>query len=161
MNRRTLLHAVAAGSLALALASCAAPMREAGPRWSGRLALQVEGRPDLAFTAVFDLRGSPGVGELEFLTPLGGTAARLQWVPGQASLRIPGQPERAAASLDDLVRQAIGTTIPVAALFDWLAGIPAPAAGWEADLSERAAGRLRARRLAAPATDLRVILESP
>ncbi len=164
MKRRTALRAAAAVCLALALAGCATVSRDTGamgPRWSGRLALQVEGRAEGSFTASFDLRGSPQAGELELLTPLGGTAALLQWTPGRASLRAPGQPVREAASLDDLVMQATGTAIPVAALFDWLAGVPTPAAGWQADLSGRAAGRLQARRLAAPAADLRVILETP
>ncbi len=163
MTRRLSLRAAAAAGLALFLAGCATP-RDAvitGPRWSGRLALQIEGRPEGSFTAGFDLRGSASAGELELLTPLGATAALLQWAPGRASLRVPGQPPREAASLDELVLQATGAALPLAALFDWLAGIPAVAAGWQADLSERAAGRLRARRLSAPAADLRVVLETP
>ena len=163
--RRTALRAAAASAAGLAflIAGCATPggTGVTGPRWSGRLALQVEGRPEGSFTAGFDLRGTPQAGELELLTPLGGTAALLQWAPGRASLRTGGQPAREAASLDDLVTQATGTAIPVATLFDWLAGIPTAADGWQADLSERATGRLRARRLTAPYADLRVILETP
>jgi outer membrane lipoprotein LolB len=49
----------------------------------------------------------------------------------------------------------------VATLFDWLAGIPSVATGWQADLSGRAEGRLRARRLTAPAADLRIVLHTP
>jgi outer membrane lipoprotein LolB len=49
----------------------------------------------------------------------------------------------------------------VAALFDWLAGFPSVADGWQADLSGRAEGRLRARRLTAPAADLRIVLHTP
>lgn len=132
-----------------------------GPRWSGRLALQVQGRPEGSFSAGFDLRGSPAAGELSLYTPLGGSAALLEWAPGRASLRVPGQPAREAASLDDLLAQALGTAVPVAALFDWLAGVPTPASGWRADLSQHAAGRLRASRLEAPAADLRIVLEGP
>ncbi len=166
MRRRGALRAAAAvaGGLLLSLAGCALPTRSpetAGPRWSGRLALQVEGRPEDSFTAGFELRGSAQRGELELFTPLGGTAARLQWTAGQARLQAPGQPPREAASLDDLLAQVTGTAIPVAALFDWLAGQPATAAGWQADLSGHGQGRLRARRLQAPAADLRVILEAP
>ncbi len=162
MIRRALLRA-AAGTSVLAAAGCALtpPASSGGPRWSGRLSLQVQGRDDGSFSAGFDLQGSPAQGELSLSTPLGGTAALLQWAPGQASLRAPGQPARVASSLDDLLAQALGTAIPVAALFDWLVGIPTPAAGWQADLSQHAAGRLRARRLAAPAADLRIVLEAP
>ena len=166
MKRRTSLRAAtaAASGLLLALAGCAvAPSRPepSGPRWSGRLALQIEGRPEGSFTASFDLRGSARAGELELFTPLGGTAAWLQWAPDRARLRAPGQPERQAASLNDLLVQATGTPLPVAALFDWLAGIPSVADDWQADLSGRAEGRLRARRLTAPAADLRIVLHTP
>ena len=166
MKRRVSVLAMAgvATGLVLALAGCAAPPRDLarpGPHWSGRLALQVEGPPGQSFTAGFDLRGSAGQGELELFTPLGASAAMLQWAPGQASLRTLGQPPRTAASLDDLVTQATGTSIPLAALFDWLVGVPTAAAGWQADLSQHAAGRLRARRLTTPAADLRIILEAP
>lgn len=166
MKRRTSLRAAtaAASGLLLALTGCAvAPSRPepSGPRWSGRLALQIEGRPEGSFTASFDLRGSARAGELELFTPLGGTAAWLQWAPDRARLRAPGQPERQAASLNDLLVQATGTPLPVAALFDWLAGIPSVADDWQADLSGRAEGRLRARRLTAPAADLRIVLHTP
>ncbi len=166
MKRRTSLRAAtaAASGLLLALAGCAvSPTRPepAAPRWSGRLALQIEGRPEGSFSASFDLRGSARAGELELLTPLGGTAAWLQWTPQGARLRAPGQPERQAASLDELLVQATGTPLPVAALFDWLAGIPRVADGWQADLSGRAEGRLRARRLTAPSADLRILLHTP
>jgi outer membrane lipoprotein LolB len=150
--------------LALAMAGCAlAPPlpNAAGPRWSGRLALQVAGRAEGSFTAGFELRGSPATGELTLYTPLGTVAAWLQWAPGRASLRTPGQPARKAPSLDALLAQALGTAVPVAALFDWLAGIPTPVAGWQADLSQHASGRLGARRLADPAADLRILLEQP
>lgn len=166
MKRRTSLRAAtaAASGLLLALTGCAvAPSRPepSGPRWSGRLALQIEGRPEGSFTASFDLRGSARAGELELFTPLGGTAAWLQWAPDRARLRAPGQPERQAASLNDLLVQATGTPLPLAALFDWLAGIPSVADDWQADLSGRAEGRLRARRLTAPAADLRIVLHTP
>ncbi len=164
MRRRTSLRAAtaAASGLLLALAGCAvAPTSPelTGPRWSGRLALQIEGRPEGSFTASFDLRGSARAGELELFTPLGGTAAWLQWAPGQARLRAPGQPERQAASLDDLLVQATGTPLPVAALFDWLAGVATPVPGWQPDLSQRLTGRLAARR-ESPPTEFRMILES-
>jgi outer membrane lipoprotein LolB len=166
VKRRTSLRAAtaAASGLLLALAGCAVSPTSpelSGPRWSGRLALQIEGHPEGSFTASFDLRGSARAGELELFTPLGGTAAWLQWTPDRARLRAPGQPERQAASLNDLLVQATGAPLPVAALFDWLAGVPSVADGWQVDLSGRAEGRLRARRLTAPAADLRIVLHTP
>lgn len=166
MTRRACLRAVAGSAcvLALTLSGCAlTPPRRpaAGTRWRGRLALQVQGGAEGSFSAGFDLSGSPAAGELELYTPLGGSAALLEWAPGRASLRVPGQPAREAASLDDLLAQALGTAIPVAALFDWLVGVPTLAAGWRADLSQHAAGRVQARRLETPAADLRIVLEAP
>lgn len=165
MTRRTFLLAAASAvtGVPALLAGCAAPARApvTGARWSGRLALQVEGDAQSSFSAGFDLRGSPREGELELTTPLGSVAALLQWSPGRARLWAPGQPDRSAGSLDELVTQATGAPLPVAALFDWLDGIPTPADGWQADLSQREQGRLRARRLTAPAADLRLVLEQP
>ncbi|MFD0669256.1 lipoprotein insertase outer membrane protein LolB [Ramlibacter sp. MAHUQ-53] len=160
-SRRALLIAALGGPAGALLAGCAAPPRAAagGPRWSGRLALQVEGDAARSFTAGFDLRGSPAAGALSLFTPVGGTAALIEWSAAGARLQAPGQPDRQAASLDDLVAQATGSPLPVAALFDWLAGRPAAASGWQADLSQRAQGRLRARRLTPPAADLRLVLE--
>lgn len=166
MTRRACLRAAGVGACALALylAGCAfTPSAPAagGPRWSGRLALQVQGRAQGSFSAGFDLRGSPAAGELALYTPLGASAALLVWDAGRATLRAPGQPAREAGSLDELLSEALGTAVPVAALFDWLAGVPTAASGWQADLSQHAEGRLRARRLADPAADLRIVLERP
>jgi outer membrane lipoprotein LolB len=50
--------------------------------------------------------------------------------------------------------------LPIAALFDWLAGRPAEVPGWQADLSGHAQGRLLAQRsLPAPVAVLRIVLE--
>lgn len=63
-------------------------------------------------------------------------------------------------SLDALIKQAIGTDIPVAALFGWLAGDDLKVAGWSADLSQHALGRITARRTApTPVAELRLVLE--
>jgi outer membrane lipoprotein LolB len=148
------------------VAGCASPAprtaesvaSEAGP-WSGRLALQVEDNQSQSFSAGFQLKGSPGAGELTLLNPLGGTLAVLAWAPGSAMLRSNGQ-TREFQSVDDLVVHATGSAIPVAALFDWLRGTNTPVPGWQADLSQLNQGRLRAQRLQPPPpADLRVVLD--
>ena len=162
-SRRAALGALAAATLWVA--GCAQPQRVA-PRneitagaWSGRLALQVEDNPSQSFSAGFELRGRPDAGELTLFNPLGGTLAALTWSPGSATLRS-GNQVRQFESIDALVAGATGTAIPVASLFDWLAGNNTPVAGWEADLSQLADGRLRARRTAPPPmADLRVALD--
>lgn len=151
---------------AVLLAACAQLPRPAGPVEgivrSGRLALSVPGQPQQSFSATFELRGKPEAGQLVLFTPIGGTAAQLLWQPGQAVLQVPGQPDQSFPSLDEMVEKATGAPVPVAALFDWLAGVNTPVTGWEADLSGLPDGRLRAqRRDPPPPADLRVVLDRP
>lgn len=149
----------------LLIAGCAHPVRTAAPSdpktgpWTGRLALQVQDNQSQSFSAAFELKGQASAGELTLFTPLGGTAAVLTWAPGLATLEANGQ-ARQAASVDALVAQATGSSIPVAALFDWLAGTNTPVAGWQADLSGVGDGRIQAQRMEPPPTaDLRVVLD--
>jgi outer membrane lipoprotein LolB len=150
---------------ALLLAGCAQPARApqkdeiSASVWRGRMALQVEDQPSQSFSAGFELRGRADAGELTLYNPLGGTVAALRWSPGSATLRS-GDQVRQFESIDALVAGATGTALPVASLFDWLAGTNTPVNGWETDLSQLSQGRMRARRIAPPPTaDLRVALE--
>ena len=148
---------------ALLLAGCAVPPRSpAAPgvqAWTGRLALAVEGQASQSFSAGFELKGAPETGELSLFNPLGATLAVLSWAPGSATLRSNGS-TREFPSLEALAQEATGAPLPVAALFDWLAGKPTPIAGWQPDVSQVADGRLRARRTdPPPAADLRVVFE--
>lgn len=149
--------------VAMVLAGCATPRTPppppGQPHWIGRLTLKVEDDPRLSFSAGFDLRGSPREGSLELATPLGNTAALLEWSAAGARLQVAGEPPRQAASLEALVWAATGTEMPVAVLFDWLAGQPTPAPGWQVDLSQRGQGRLQARRQRPPA-ELRLVLDN-
>ncbi|GAB2596568.1 lipoprotein insertase outer membrane protein LolB [Ramlibacter solisilvae] len=150
-------------ALVLALAGCASapkPPADAvsGP-WSGRLALQVQDRPSESFSAGFELKGSALAGELQLFSPIGGTLAVLDWQPGRARLQANSR-TREFASVDALMTELSGAAIPVRALFDWLRGIATPVAGWQADLSQLAHGRIAAKRLdPLPEADLRVVLE--
>ena len=98
-------------------------------------------------------------GELDDVVPLGTVLAELQWAPGHAELRSP-QGERTASSLDELLEQALGSAIPVQALFAWLHGDATTAAGWQADLSRLSDGQLTAVRSAPlPRATLRIALD--
>lgn len=160
LPRRAALSACA--GLALLLGGCATrrPAGEAGLAfWSGRLSLAVRSEPPQSFTSGFELRGHAQEGLLQLSTPLGTTLAQARWSPGQAWLDSGGR-QRSFASLEDLLRELTGAALPVAALFDWLKGIPTDANGWQADLSARDEGRLIARRLSpAPAVELRLLIE--
>ncbi len=129
------------------------------PVWNGRMAIKVDDQPSQSFSTSFELKGGVQTGELNLLSPLGSTLARLTWNPDKASLRTPNSTQD-FASLAALMVSATGTAIPVTALFDWLAGVPTPIEGWEVDLSRQPEGRLLARRTN-PATELRVVLDQP
>jgi outer membrane lipoprotein LolB len=154
---------------AVLLSACALPPAASdgtgasANRWRGRLAITVQATlqqsPAQAVTAGFELNGSVQTGELTLYTPLGGTAAALSWSARSATLRSAGE-SRDFASLEALIRHTLGTELPLEALFAWLAGDNSEVAGWQADLSQYAAGRIVARRTEAGSeTQIRVVLE--
>ncbi len=163
-------------SLVVGLAACASPPRLPGePPWTaGRLSLRVQAtadQPERNFSAAFELRGDGSQGELNIQSPLGTRLVAAHWTLAGARLTT-AQGEQDYTSLDALSRQALGETLPLAALPDWLAGRPwAQAAhrstatgfdqlGWSVDLSRQAEGWITARRESAPAVLLRVRLEA-
>lgn len=144
------------------LSGCAQPVQSSEGKenfWSGRLALQVEDQASQSFSALFELRGSAQSGGLVLISPLGNRLAQLDWKDGHAKLITGAQETRTSDSLDNLLLEATGTRIPVAALFSWLQGTQASEPGWQADLSGLADGRLIAHRIdPAPKATLRVAL---
>jgi len=78
-------------------------------------------------------------------SPLGTTLATLEWADGTAVLNARGTTQP-FDSLQSLSRQAL-VEIPIAALFEWLQGLPSSAPGWTVDLDQFDAGRVRATRL--------------
>ncbi|MGJ7546127.1 lipoprotein insertase outer membrane protein LolB [Variovorax sp. LT1R16] len=162
--RRHLLKASGAALAAVVLAGCATPGKsdatspdgERPENWSGRMSLRIDSDPVQTFSALFDLRGGPERGTLTLTTPIGSTLAELQWAPGEALLKN-GSETRRYASVGALIEAATGASIPVGALFGWLAGRDEAVPGWQPDLSQRAAGRLQAvRESPLPRADLRI-----
>lgn len=153
---------LAALTLSALLSACATPPRSALPGeavWSGRLSLQVDSAPPQSFSAAFDLRGTPGEGELQLTSPLGTTLATVVWTPLHAELRQGGQVTR-RGSLDELTTELSGTAVPVGALFGWLQGEQGQVPGWQADLSRQPQGRITARRSEPlPTAELRVVFQ--
>ena len=163
--------------LAGVLTACATPGPGAeAPVFSGRLAVQIAAQPPeapaRALSAHFALAGDASAGWLDLSTPLGTSLGSARWSPGAAVLRAPGAPEQRYDGMDGLTRALFGEALPVAALFDWLAGRPWPAApstalptpgftqlGWDVDLMRFEAGTVAARRSAPPALVLRVQLD--
>ncbi|GAA3994583.1 hypothetical protein GCM10022279_17710 [Comamonas faecalis] len=160
-TQRQRLHLVA--GLTLLLAGCAQPLPAPAPianYWSGRLALQVQDAPSQSFHAGFELTGQADAGTLTLLNPLGNLLALLRWNASGALLQQ-GERQERYASLQALTQELTGTALPVAALFDWLAGhTGVQASGWQVDLSDYARGRIVATRTSpAPQAQLRIALE--
>ena len=153
------------GSAALLLAGCATPRRPVQATgtirdfWSGRLALRIDSPRPQSLAAGFELQGDAQEGRLSLFNPLGGTVARMAWAPGQASLQADGQ-ERRFDSLGALTSEVTGAELPIASLFQWLAGSSATAEGWQAELEGLSNGRLVARRSQpSPAIELRLVID--
>lgn len=165
VQRRRICLAVVASSMLSTLAGCSTAARqlEVAPGkayWSGRMSVQVHGSTPQTTSGSFELSGSPAAGELVLLNPLGNIVARVQWSPGQASAQQ-GAQTRQASSLDELTQTMLGTSLPIAALFDWLQGKPTVAAGWQADLQARDEGKILARRSEPlPEASLRIVLDA-
>jgi outer membrane lipoprotein LolB len=147
---------------ALLVAGCATPRLspvDANAYWSGRMAIRVLKDPPESLSAGFELQGSANAGEMVLLSPIGTTLARLDWTPQGAHL-AQGQQQVSSPSLQKLGARLTGTELPIAALFEWLAGRPAEAPGWQVDLSAHAQGRISAeRREPSPGAVLRIALD--
>jgi outer membrane lipoprotein LolB len=161
------------------VAGCAYPERLSGQNdgeigvsqrsasYRGRLALKIgddapvnssQQQPQ-SFSAAFELTGNAQNGSLQFYSPLGSTLAALSWTPQTAQLQRNGE-TRVFDSLENLLLNATGASIPVASLFAWLTGNNTVADGWDADLSQFSNQRIIARRaIPQPSLELRLILE--
>jgi len=159
-GRRRVLALVLSSTLLAA--GCATPRMspvDANAYWSGRMAIQVLKDPPESLSAGFELQGSALAGEMVLLSPIGTTLARLEWTPQGARL-AQGQQQVESTSLQKLGARLTGTELPIAALFEWLAGRPAEAPGWLVDLSAHAQGRISAeRREPSPGAVLRIALD--
>jgi outer membrane lipoprotein LolB len=67
--------------------------------------------------------------DIELLTPLGQTIARIAIAPGRAKIDQSGGEVREAASIDQLTEQTLGWTLPVNGLRYWLQGFMRDARG--------------------------------
>ena len=148
--------------LSLALAGCATqrpPGADPAAFWSGRLGLHLQTDPPQNWSTSFELQGSAGQGQMLLLSPIGTTLARLSWTP-QSALLEQGQDKTESRNLQSLSQRLTGTHLPIAALFDWLAGLDTEVPGWHVDMSAHPQGRLTARRHSPePEAVLRIVLD--
>jgi outer membrane lipoprotein LolB len=130
--------------LAAALAGCAsAPERPAGASPSGPVApyvdtIELAGKLHVAYTrggnqenlhVRFDWRQSAQRTDVTIMSPLGQTVAQIAVTPQQATLKEGNQPLRTADNIDALSAQALGWTLPVSGLREWLQGHATAAGG--------------------------------
>ncbi len=149
--------------LVLCLSACATPSAPKGPThtdtfWQGRLALKVFSKPVQAFSAQFELQGTPAHGDLVLTSVLGTTLAHMRWSEGSATLTAEGKVQ-AFDSIQVLAQQVTGAQLPVTSLFAWLQGVPETAPGWEVDLQDAANGRISAKHLEEVQAELKIILD--
>ncbi|OZI26888.1 outer membrane lipoprotein LolB [Bordetella genomosp. 9] len=143
-------RAVLAAALCLLLAACVTPGRIAGKGGAaefsrvGRFALTVtydDGKQD-ALQGGFSWLDDGRRYVLDLTNPLGSTQARVEGQPGMAVLTKSDGTRLQAADPDALVADALGSSIPVSGLRDWLRGrLPdqPPAAQVQRDASQRPA----------------------
>ena len=134
--------------------------------WSGRLQLRTLADPAnpqivaQTFNAGFELHGNARAGLLRLSTPLGTTAALIEWTSQGAKLNVPGETQ-SFANLDVLSQQLLGTVVPVASFFDWLQGVDRAVDGWSVNFSEFEQGKISAhRQYPAPTAELKLLLEN-
>lgn len=148
--------------LLLWLTGCATPrttVTDPSAHWSGRMAVQLLKEPPESMSASFELHGSAQKGEMLLFSPIGTTLAHLEWTPEQARL-TQGNQQMESSNLHRLVTRLTNTELPLAALFEWLAGHSVDTPGWQVDLSGHAQGRITAERSSpAPRAMLRIVLD--
>lgn len=76
---------------------------------------------------------------LDLISPLGQTLAVVTSTPSGATLDLPNEKPRNAPEVDTLMEQALGFSLPVAGMRDWLHGRPAP--GSTSNITRDAGGR--------------------
>ena len=144
------------------------PTKPTASSYQGRLSLRIASDPPHSLYAGFTLNGDAQTGDLTLNSPLGNSLAQLSWTPQNAVLKANNETKE-YASTSALIEQITGTTIPLDALFDWMAGKDTPAAGWEIDLSamkstatsnETVVQRFVAKRLSPlPTAELRIAID--
>jgi outer membrane lipoprotein LolB len=138
MPRFRFLNCLAAAAAAVLFAGCAsAPVNRAPVAayrdaidLSGRLSVnyQKDGKPE-SLSGTFNWAQSPGRIDVSLASPLGQTIARISVTPQSATLVQADQAPRSAPDIDSLSAQALGWSLPVSGLRDWLQGYATTAGG--------------------------------
>lgn len=141
MNKNAFLKAVALACAAL-LSACATTTPGTTPSsasvaqyrdaidLSGRLSVNYykDGAPE-TLSGKFTWSQTPAAVDVSLASPLGQTIARIKVTPESATLTQGERPPRVAKDIDSLTAQALGWSMPVSGLRDWLQGYATAADG--------------------------------
>jgi outer membrane biogenesis lipoprotein LolB len=104
-----------------------------GAHLEGRLLIEIGSSPAQRISSSFELDTDGASGELRLLGPLGTTSALITWNPAQAQLQSSelNPPLRHYPSLSMLMKQWLGTELPLQAILLWLQGQDERIPGWQ------------------------------
>jgi outer membrane lipoprotein LolB len=89
---------------------------------------QKDGKPE-SITGKFNWQQTPGRVDVSLASPLGQTLATISVTPESATLTQADRAPRVAKDLETLTRDALGWSLPVSGLRDWLQGYATGADG--------------------------------
>ncbi|MGZ3181141.1 MAG: lipoprotein insertase outer membrane protein LolB [Telluria sp.] len=97
---------------------------------TGRLSVQYEknGQPE-SLSGKFDWAQQGDRVDVNLVSPLGQTVAKISVTPAEATLTEAGKAPRSAPDIDTLTAQTLGWPLPVSGLRDWLQGYAVDATG--------------------------------
>jgi len=120
------------------LAGCASVPRSTAVVAAYQDTIELDGRIAISFTrdgkkeamnGNFNWQQTPSRTDVSLNSPTGQTVARISVTDQAATLQQSGQPLRTAPDLDSLTHPALGWTLPVGGLRDWLQGYATDADG--------------------------------
>ncbi|MDQ2822709.1 MAG: outer membrane lipoprotein LolB [Pseudomonadota bacterium] len=128
----------ALASVALALTGCATANLSHAPVAAYRDTVNLAGSLSASFqkdgkldsiTVKYDWQQTPDRIDVNIATPLGQTVAKISVTPESATLTQADRAPRVAKDLESLTRDALGWSLPVSGLRDWLQGYATGADG--------------------------------
>jgi outer membrane lipoprotein LolB len=91
---------------------------------AGRVAARVTGDAKRGFSGAFAWTHRPAEDVVELLTPLGQIAARMTMTSAGAEIELPDGQRTFTSDPEQFLTDALGVTLPVAALSYWLQAVP-------------------------------------
>ena len=91
---------------------------------AGRVAARVTGDAKRGFSGAFAWTHRPAEDVVELLTPLGQIAARMTMTAAGADIELPDGRRTFTSDPEQFLTDALGVTLPVAALSYWLQAVP-------------------------------------